>query len=217
MLLTISANLLLFLLGGGIQGMATAIQDTGITLESVLLQQALWLIPAFLGVGLLTRRSLGAVIQRLGLRPLTFEDLLTGTVGGAAGFILIIGFAVLWTRITPPDVLEQQTAASSQLALSVGSLGMAFAISALVAVGEEIFFRGALQPALGNLLTSLFFTAIHTQYALTPATGVIFIVSLGLGWLRSRYSTNSAVIAHFVYNFAQLGLAVVAGSLLSGT
>jgi membrane protease YdiL (CAAX protease family) len=70
-----------------------------------------------------------------------------------------------------------------------------------------VFFRGAIQPVFGIWVTSLFFTMLHTQYTLTPATLVIFITSLVLGWLRNRQSTSAAITGHFVYNFIQLVLA----------
>jgi hypothetical protein len=216
-LVTLSINLVLFVLSGGIAGMAATIQEGGLSLDSVILQQVLWIAPALLGTGLLTRRSLPAVLARLGLRAPTLSDVTSGVLGGLVGFVVIIGFGILWTSLVTPEQFAEQTAASSQLAASVGSLTQAFLISAAVAIGEEVFFRGALQPVFGNLLTSLFFVAVHTQYTLTPATLAIFFVSLGLGWLRSRYSTNSAIIAHFIYNFLQLAAAVALSTFPSGT
>jgi len=59
-------------------------------------------------------------------------------------------------------------------------------------------------------LTSLFFALVHMQYTLTPATLIIFVVAVGLGILRRRQSTTAAIIAHFVYNFVQLALAILA-------
>jgi membrane protease YdiL (CAAX protease family) len=85
-------------------------------------------------------------------------------------------------------------------------------LSVIVAIGEEVFFRGALQPIFGNVLTTIIFTALHTQYTLTPATILIVATSLALGWLRSRYSTSASIIAHFVYNFIQLAIAVMVGT-----
>ena len=96
----------------------------------------------------------------------------------------------------------------------MATLPLSLAISLVVAFGEEIFFRGALQPVFGIWLTSLFFAVIHTQYTLTPATLMIFITALALGWLRQRHSTSAAIIGHFVYNFIQLALAVLAGTQL---
>ena len=80
----------------------------------------------------------------------------------------------------------------------VAAYGGLLAIS--VGIGEEILFRGALQPVFGIVITSLLFVALHTQYAFTPAAGILFVVSLGFGLLRARASTTAAIIAHAAYN-----------------
>ena len=74
-------------------------------------------------------------------------------------------------------------------------------MAVIPAVSEEVFYRGALQPILGVMLSSLFFTITHTQYGLTPATLILFVVSLGFAWLRLRYHTSAAIFAHAVFNF----------------
>ena len=108
----------------------------------------------------------------------------------------------IWMASVSPDVLEQQAAASRQLFESFNSsLVFGLLLALLTGFSEEILFRGALQPVFGIVPTSLFFTIIHIQYTLTPATLIIFIVSLGLGWLRQHISTTSVIIAHIVYNF----------------
>jgi hypothetical protein len=89
------------------------------------------------------------------------------------------------------------------------TLPLAFLLSVMAAVSEEIIFRGALQPVSGLPLASAFFALSHIQYALTPATLIVFVVGLGLGWLRLRRNTTSAIMAHFVYNFVQLALTVL--------
>jgi membrane protease YdiL (CAAX protease family) len=110
---------------------------------------------------------------------------------------------------------------SAALLIGVGlgailRLPAAFWLALTAALSEEILFRGALQPVFGLPLTSVYFALVHMQYALTPAAVIIFVVALGLGWLRQRQSTSSAIIAHFVYNFVQLAVAILAASLLAG-
>jgi uncharacterized protein len=71
-------------------------------------------------------------------------------------------------------------------------------------VGEELLFRGAVQPLAGLWLTSVIFTALHYQtggfrkmnlwkaiYAL-----LIFLVSLGLGILSVRIGLIAAMVTH---------------------
>ncbi|MBK8021399.1 MAG: CPBP family intramembrane metalloprotease [Chloroflexi bacterium] len=101
----------------------------------------------------------------------------------------------------------------AQLAQSFAGIRQGIVLSLLVAFGEETFFRGALQPVFGNLLTSVFFLILHTQYTLTPASLLLFLVSLALGWLRNRHSTTAAFVAHFVYNGALLTLSSLQGGV----
>jgi membrane protease YdiL (CAAX protease family) len=215
-LLLISLNLITFFLSGGISGMAEAIAADGIALPEVLFQQVLWIIGALFGVGIFIRRSPAEALTRLGLRIPTLNDVFAGVLVAAFGYLLAILIGAVWVSLSSPELFAEQTAASQQISAAIGSLPLAFGIAAAVAIGEEIFFRGAFQPVFGNLLTSIFFAIIHTQYTLTPATAIIFIVSLLFGWLRQRHSTTSAVIAHFCYNFIQLALAVLASSALNG-
>ena len=118
----------------------------------------------------------------------------------------------VWARLVSPQELQQQTAASEQIAQAFNTLPVSLALSLIVAIGEEIFFRGALQQVFGIWLTSLLFAVIHTQYTLTPATLIIFVTALALGWLRNRYSTSASIVGHFVYNFIQLALAALVGA-----
>lgn len=216
-LLLIASNLITFFLVGGIEGMADSIAVDGIDFLTVLVQQFLWVAASVLGVGLFTRRALPAVLERLGLRIPTLREIGAAILTAVAAYFIAIFVGAIWIAFTSPEVFAEQTAASQQITAAFGSLPLAFGIALSVAVGEEIFFRGAFQPVFGNLLTSVFFAIIHTQYALTPATAIIFVVSLLLGWLRQRYSTSSAIIAHFLYNFIQLALAILASAALNGS
>lgn len=192
-----------FVVGGGLEGLAQS-YSAGVNPGELVFQQALWVLFALLGVGMFIRRNGGATLARLGLRLPTLRDVAVGTGMGLALFVLIIALGAVWALTVTPEQLEQQTAAAEQLAAAFSTLPMALLLATSVAVGEEIFFRGALQPVFGLGLTSLFFTLLHTQYTLTPATIAIFFVSLGMGWLRIRYSTTAAIVAHFIYDFIQL-------------
>jgi membrane protease YdiL (CAAX protease family) len=204
-----------FVLSGGLEGLARSYAQ-GISAEELIFEQALWVLFALLGVGALIRRDWSAALARLGLRPPTAPDFAVGVGAGIGLYAVIIALGAVWALLVTPEQLEAQTAASSQLAQAFSTIPMALILSLAVAVGEEIFFRGALQPIFGIGLTSVFFTLLHTQYTLTPATIGIFAVSLGMGWLRLRYSTTAAITAHFVYNFVQLALAILANRMMAG-
>ena len=163
---------------------------------------ALQLAAAFLGVGWLTRRRLPELLSRLCLRWPTLREAVVSGAIGVGLWIFSAAAVVIWEQAAPADVFQQQTESARQYfdAFS-GSLTSALLLAVVPAVSEEIFFRGALQPVFGVLLSSLFFTATHLQYAFTPALLILFAVSLGFAWLRLRFHTSAAIIAHAVFNF----------------
>ena len=71
--------------------------------------------------------------------------------------------------------------------------------------GEEILFRGALQPAFGLIISSLLFAVTHIQYGLTPITLIVFVIGIILGLVRRYSNTSVAIFIHVGYNFV-LGL-----------
>jgi membrane protease YdiL (CAAX protease family) len=161
-----------------------------------------------LGVGLGLHRNLGQTLKRLGLELPVGQGVLAafGVTIGLFMFVAIVN--LVWMALVPKDVYQQQTQASDALSNSVTSIGLAFLLAATAAVGEEIAFRGALQPVLGFWPTAIIFALTHIQYALTPAWLIILGVALAFGWLRMHYSTTVSMMTHFLYNFIPLALTV---------
>lgn len=219
--LILSAGLLSYtvvnlIAGGGVQELADTISARGVSAGETLFQSALWVLAALLGVGLFIRRSPAQSAARLGLRIPRPGDVL---IGGAAGLLLygvVLGVTLLSALLLSPDQLREQTAVSVALLVSVNTLGGALLLSLPVAIGEEVFFRGALQPVLGLIPVSLLFAGLHAQYGFTPALFAIFITSLVFGLLAQKRGLLAAITGHFAFNFVQLALAVLAGGLLSG-
>ena len=69
-----------------------------------------------------------------------------------------------------------------------------------------MIFRGAMLPPFRLLLTSILFTIIHSQYGISPAVGIIFVIALVLGVLRYRTSLTVCILVHFGYNFLSVML-----------
>ncbi|WP_223127896.1 CPBP family intramembrane glutamic endopeptidase [Pasteuria penetrans] len=67
-------------------------------------------------------------------------------------------------------------------------------------IGEELFFRGALQPRVGIWITSILFTLVHPQYDWYGLL-IIFLDSLLLGWIARRYSIWLSIGFHMHNNF----------------
>jgi len=197
----------LFILGGGLSGYA---EDIALN-EFTLLANFIPLLGlSLLGVGLFTRRSWSEVLHRLGLTPPSWEEIGMGVVAAIGLFMLQLMLALAWMAVVGMETFEEQTEASGALAESVTTIWLALGIATTAAIGEEIAFRGALQPIIGLWWTAGIFTVLHMQYTLTPAAGIIFIVAVAFGYMRRHYSLYTAIIAHFLYNFVQLAINVAA-------
>jgi uncharacterized protein len=206
-----------FLLAGGVAGMAASLRESNISLNDLLLNMLLYITTAFLGIGFTIRRNLWQSLERLGILlpkdgfATIIRHLIVGAVFGFALFWLQVAMSSIWQILVSPETLAEQTAATEQIFQAFSSsiwLGLLVAIT--TGLGEELLFRGALQPIFGNLLVSLFFVLLHSQYTLTPASFIILVVSLAFGYLRQKYSTSAAIVAHFVYNFSPFVLLYLA-------
>lgn len=193
-----------FVLSGGLSGLAANFEAP--TTTSLLLQMALFLLFAVLGVGFKMRRSFGGTLNRLGLRLPTVWELFNAAGATFMVFAFAFFIGIVWQTTTPSDVIDEQQQLSGAIAMSIDTMFLGFMLAWTAAIGEEIAFRGALQPIFGLVPTSLIFVLIHIQYTLTPATLIIFVVALTFGWLRKRFNTTTAITAHFLYNFIQVAL-----------
>lgn len=182
---------------GGLDTLAENLTQVSIWL--FLAQQLGFVLIAFLGVGSMMRRNWTAVFQRLGLEAITTRQIIE-----SFGWILLLVLlqalgGAIWEAIDP----EQVTLVEELSNLLYQDFGfwhwLALAIGA--GIGEEILFRGALQPILGIWFTSILFAIVHVQYGfLTPATIVLFLLSLILGFIRQRHNTTTAILIHFGYD-----------------
>ena len=182
-------------------------------LANLMLNAAVYATLALMGVGWLMRRDSAGVCRRLGLRLPQRQDWLAGMTVGTALYIAVWAASSAWASLVAPDTLQEQTAAARQLFDSFNSsLVLAALFALLTAASEEMLFRGALQPIFGLLISSLFFTWLHIQYALTPAALILFAVSLCFGLLRRHISATAAIIAHSAYNFIPLLMSTLLSS-----
>ena len=92
-----------------------------------------------------------------------------------------------------------------------GPLGIA-ALALLPGICEEVLFRGALQPRIGVLATALLFTSIHTEYGLSIDTLAVFVLALGLGFVRKYTNTTTSCACHVSYNLL-VGIGIAGAAL----
>ena len=195
-----------FVVAGGMSGLAQ--NFTAPTANSLWAQLLIFVLFAAIGVGFGTRRRLSDTLQRLGLRAPTLGELgiAAATAFGLYCTVFVIGN--FWQSVTPSEVIKEQTRVSELLSDSINTLTMGLLIAGTAAIGEEIIFRGALQPVFGLWPTAIFFALVHIQYTLTPATLIIVLVGIGFGWLRRRYNTTTSMVAHFLYDFGLNALSI---------
>ncbi|MCC7208934.1 MAG: CPBP family intramembrane metalloprotease [Anaerolineae bacterium] len=209
----VANTVLSYTLAGGLAGLAEQLSaasgglDADVTSPaSLIMQMAIFLLFAALGAGFGTRRSLPDTLERLGLRAPTLRELGAGIGMAFVLFWTVLLIGSVWQLLVPPETLEEQTQLSGLIAASIDTMTAALLLSLTAAIGEEIAFRGALQPTFGLLPTAILFTLTHIQYTLTPATLAILVVGLGFGYVRQRFNTTTAIVTHFLYNGTQLAI-----------
>lgn len=149
------------------------------------------------GVGLYLKRDLRATLERLGLTRMTARHWLWAAFGLAA--VAGVNLGMEWIeRHQFPALAAADDAATRMIAAHL-SLGATIVLGICAGVGEEITVRGALQPRLGLLLSSLLFASGHVQYTWF---GVLTVGLLGvsLGFIRQRSNTTTAMIVHALYD-----------------
>lgn len=186
----------------------SAVAPVGIS--EFVVQAATFVVIAFMAVGTLMTRDLRSAFARLGLSGLNLRQL-----GAALGAVLVLfvisAVAGALTQYFQPELereIGERMAGMLQPVTSVSDM-LIVAISA--GVGEEILFRGAVQPRYGIVLTSLAFAIVHTQYGVSFVTVAVFLIGIVFGIQRKRANTTSAIVTHTVWDFLAL-LAARAGS-----
>ena len=160
-------------------------------------------IVAFAGVGLFVRRDFGQALERLGLTWPGWRWI--GASAAVAVLLVIFGvlFDQLMTKLTP-EQSKSINEVSQQLLSNVTSPLSAIVLALAAGIGEEVLFRGALQPRLGIVAAALLFAVLHTQYAISLASLEIFILGIALGLLRRRAGVTGTIIAHAGYDLILL-------------
>jgi len=179
--------------------LAADLKVPALTIADLVAQEAPFAVLAFAGVGLYIRRSFAASSDRLGLVTPAWWHITLAL--GAAGAFWALGEVSLWLSQTfTPDITAKVQKTSDHLFGGLaGPAGIA-ALALLPGLCEEVLFRGALQPRLGLLVTSLLFAAIHTEYGLSFDVVAIFVIAIGLGLIRRYANTTASITCHVTYN-----------------
>jgi len=156
-----------------------------------------YVLLALAAVGFLVRRDLRTTLDRLGLRPLSGTDLAVAALG-VVGLAVVNGGLELAQKALFPELWQSDQRISQAIASQLGPAQILL-LGLSAGIGEEITLRGALQPRLGIVVTSLLFAALHVQYSWFGMM-VILVLGLILGIIRKRTSTTVAMVVHAVYD-----------------
>lgn len=166
-----------------------------------------FVVVAYLCVGYRNYRDGREATIRLGLTRPSVSTWVNGLLGVIGAFVAAFIGGTL-TNILQPDKIEKLEESISALTSAVNTPAIALILALSSGIGEEVFFRGALQPRFGIVLTSLLFTFLHAQYGFTWVLLGVFGMSVVFGLLRQRYGTVAAIVAHAAYNLIVVVLQV---------
>jgi membrane protease YdiL (CAAX protease family) len=166
----------------------------------LIFSEAPLLILGLAGVGLFMRRGVVATANRLALlRPAWWHPVIGLAAAGV--FVAVAQLMIGLSYAVTPELAHRVDAASQHVFGSLSSAPVGIALLALVpGLCEDILFRGALQPRIGLLATALLFTSTHTEYGLSFVTLAVFVLALGLGYVRKYTNTTTSMLCHVSYN-----------------
>jgi membrane protease YdiL (CAAX protease family) len=135
--------------------------------------------------------------------PDPMEPAWSALIGTAAGLLVAFLSQLTVSRFTWARRLEEE------FARLLGPMTMfeVVLLALLSSVAEEAFFRGAMQPTLGFILTSLIFGLLHIGPSRTylPWTAMALIMGFALGAMYLWTGTLIApILCHFLINTINL-------------
>ncbi len=141
--------------------------------------------------------------------PVTIQLLIGIISGGAAAGI--IGFII--NRPPVSEILHDFYIVDMVSKLKLSRFDR-IQLSAFAGVGEELLFRGAIQPLLGIWITSFIFIGIHGYFKFTSVGHMLFGLtmfglSMLLGYLFEYSGLIAAMSAHAVYDVIMLRMVQV--------
>lgn len=190
---------------GGFLNYTIKSQQALITPQMAVYQLIYFIVLSLAGVGFLTRKTLSETLKRLGLVWLSKNDILK--IIGFATALLVINF--LFEKIGMALGLINLSAdqeANQLIFQNFKSIGSLLILAFAAGIGEEILFRGALQPKFGIIFTTLLFALVHGQYQWWGLLNV-FALGLILAYQRKISNTTSTIITHALYDI--IGLALI--------
>jgi uncharacterized protein len=176
---------------------------------SLVFQALLLVAIAYFAIGGAINRDFSSVQHRLGLFMPTARQV-------AISFMLIIPLFIvsaiggLLTDMFQPGFTDEIDDIMGEVTGDLISVQGALLIGLTAGIGEEILFRGAIQPKYGIAFTSIIFTLIHVQYGFSFVLLGVFLTSIIFGIQRIKMNTTCCIITHAAYNFSVVMLSTLA-------
>ncbi|GIO22597.1 CPBP family intramembrane glutamic endopeptidase [Oceanobacillus sp. J11TS1] len=126
--------------------------------------------------------------------------------GGLSG-VLIVVIELVLIRITPKRYWDD--GGINEAVFRDQPISFIFVFTFVVAICEELLFRGVIQTTFGYIVASIIFAVVHVRYLKKPLLlFIVLFISFYLGWLY-QYTGNLFVpiIMHFFVDFI-LGLVI---------
>jgi len=169
-----------------------------------------WTIPvAIFAVGYGVKRTFAGSLRRLRLTRPTARQI---ALAVAAAVVLVVaaswldrGIGVVWEAMGWPRTDNE--AFGEMIAFAFTPLG-AVVIAVSAGLWEELGVRGVLQPRLGIVLSNAFFAGLHALQYNWDGVLVVFLLGATFGLLRKRTNTTTSAIAHGLYDFLLVMMAI---------
>ena len=173
--------------------------DQSVNNTYLIVQVAAYIALAYAAVGIGFRRTFREATLRLGLyRPGRRTVLIAVSFVGLA--LVVSAIASGLTAAIQPDVSDKIQQSLQNMTSDVQNPIGAIVLGLSAGIGEEIFFRGALQPRYGIGLTSVLFAVLHTQYGFSVTSVGILGIGILLGYERKKYGAPASMITHAIFN-----------------
>ena len=113
---------------------------------------------------------------------------------------MISAMSSVLVRLLQPDLYDRINENLGTMTSGIDTWWGALLLGICAGAGEEILFRGAIQPKYGIIVTAIIFAVLHQQYGASFVTAGVFAVGILFGLERKYVSTTACIITHATYN-----------------
>lgn len=183
-------------------------QGTASIIISLVFTMVMFVSLAYISVGYRIWRTGPEATERLGLRMPSLK-----VIGMGLAFVVPVMVSNMiggiLTQIFQPGLTDDLEKTLDSMTQGIQNPAGALLIGLTAGIGEELFFRGALQPRFGIVLTAAAFALMHQQYELSWVLVGMFGIGILLGIERQRYGTVAAIVTHATMNIIAVAIQIL--------